>query len=77
MEKESGMARPTQDQMDTAAEWLRINEGDEGEAEACEAVADWLEQQAEAQMMREMAREQGVRVSDLRARLSHFHQNGK
>ena len=65
--------RPTCEQMHLAAEWLRINEGEEGEAEACEAVADWLEEQSEAQMLREIAREQGVPVATVRKRLSHFH----
>ncbi len=67
------MKRPTQEQIYLAAEWLRINEGEEGEAEACEAVADWLEEQSEAQMIREIAREQGVPVATIRKRLSNFH----
>lgn len=69
------MKTPTAEQMTAAAEWLRINEGEEGEAEACEAVADWLDQQAEAKTLRLIAREHGVPVAAVRKRLSHFHQS--
>ena len=29
--------------LDTAIEWLRLNEGTGGEKEACHEVADWIE----------------------------------
>jgi hypothetical protein len=34
--------RLTPDQILTAAEWLDVNEGEDGEATACHAVAAWL-----------------------------------
>jgi hypothetical protein len=34
---------PSDPELDIAIEFLRLNEGDAGEAEACHAVADWLE----------------------------------
>lgn len=58
--------RPTPEQMYLAAEWLLINEGEEGESEACAIVADWLEKQVDAQLDRQIARENGVPVAVLR-----------
>jgi hypothetical protein len=29
--------------LDSAVEWLRLNDGADGEKEACHAVADWIE----------------------------------
>lgn len=39
-------ARVSVTDLETAAEWLGINEGDEGEAEACQRVAAWLRGEA-------------------------------
>ena len=37
----------TREQMEIAEEWLRLNEGDGAEGEACQAVADWLKREIE------------------------------
>lgn len=34
---------PDDDAIYEAAEWLRVNEGPNNEAEGCEAVANWIE----------------------------------
>lgn len=36
------MKHPSIEDMETAAEWLDCNEGDNGEKEACSRVATWL-----------------------------------
>ena len=56
------MKRPSIDAMETAAEWLDINEGDEGEADECAAVAKWLRAQIAAAQLREVAKAAGVSV---------------
>ena len=63
------MKRPTIEQMETAIEWLRYNEGTAGSSESadCHAVALWLETQVESQTLREVAKEGGVSVVALRA----------
>ncbi len=63
------MRTPTPDQLRTAADWLEVNEGLEGEAERCKAVSVWLNAQADAQEMRAECRKAGVPVAKLRARL--------
>lgn len=49
----------------TAATWLRCNEGPDGEAQACEEVAHWLEAEVERRSLnraaRSVARKAGVR----------------
>lgn len=64
------MTRPDLDSFSQAAEWLRANEGPNGEAEACAAVADWLEDYARKAMQREIAREVGAPVAKVRAALN-------
>lgn len=64
------MKRPTTEQLDTALAWLRSNEGDNGEAERCQAVADWLEHQEREAVLRRAAREGGVSVKALRSKLA-------
>lgn len=56
----ASMKRPALDAMTTAAEWLDINEGDEGEADECKAIAKWLRAQIEAAEVRAIAKETGV-----------------
>lgn len=55
--------RPTIEDLQTAAEWLDINEGEDGEAVSCHAVADWLRREAArrqtAQVVTTVARETG------------------
>lgn len=69
--------RPTEEQFEYACEWLTINEGDDGEAEACHAVADWLRAEMEryfnasvkAKAVRELAKKHGVTEKVMRAAL--------
>jgi rRNA-processing protein FCF1 len=61
--------RPTTDQLDTAIAWLRANEGDQGEAGRCAAVADYLEAVEQDAMIKQAARKAGVPVSMVRKRL--------
>lgn len=62
--------KPTEDQFETAVMWLQSNNGDAGEATACRVVADWIERQRQADMLRHVAREAGVSVSQVRKRLA-------
>lgn len=64
------MKHPTDEQIRMAAEWLRINEGEEGEAQACHAVADWIEHEADERVLRSEARKAGVTVARLRRMLA-------
>jgi hypothetical protein len=50
--------------------WLRSNNGDHGEAEACRAVAEWIDRQRTTAMLRQVVRGTGVSVSQLRKRLA-------
>lgn len=68
------MKRPTEQQFETAQAWLVVNSGDNGdngEAEACKAVADWLAHESQERMLRAAAREGGVSVAALRRKLEH------
>lgn len=69
--------KPTAEEMDLAAEWLDVNEGDDGEGDACHAVAAWLREIAKAAATREAvtaavhdyAREHGVKPAAVRKAL--------
>ena len=64
---------PTADDLRFAAEWLRqYDDSHEGGAQSsvAERVASWLDGQAEAKELRELAREHGVPVKRLRAALA-------
>lgn len=61
--------RPTEDQFNIAIEWLRNNEGQEDEAEACQTVAKWLDAQAAKFIIQDAAKEAGVPVTALRRKL--------
>jgi len=66
-------SRPTDDEIATAIEWLRVydGEGEDGSNEAdCKAVADWLERELYEHVLRRKAREAGVPVDRLRSRLA-------
>lgn len=62
---------PQPDQMRLAAMWLRHNEADPGteERDSCQAVAAWLEGQADARDLRETCRAAGVPVAKVRKRI--------
>lgn len=61
---------PSERAVDTAVAWLRCNDGDDGEAEDCAAVADWLEHQAKEARVRKIARETGFPVKTVRKLLA-------
>jgi hypothetical protein len=61
---------PGTDTLDTAIAWLRSNEGDNGEAERCAAVADWLEHEERERALRSAARQAGVQIARVRRRLA-------
>lgn len=48
---------PSVEALYAAADWLDINEGDEGEAENCQAVAEWLRVKADQIISREVNNE--------------------
>lgn len=60
---------PSVEQLECAAEWLDVNEGDGGEREFCAIVAKWLRRQATLKMLRDTARDAGVPVAEVRKRL--------
>ena len=60
---------PTIEAMYLAAEWLDCNEGGDGEAEACHAVAEWLRAQASAKTFRACCRLAGLPVGKARKAL--------
>lgn len=61
---------PSIEALDTAIEWLRCNEGDDGEADRCRAVANWIEHEERERTLRRAAREAGVPVAAVRRRLA-------
>ncbi len=48
--------RPKRDDLLTAAEWLRCNDGRDGEGAACALVAEWLEEEITARNRRSARR---------------------
>jgi hypothetical protein len=58
--------RPALEDLATAAEWLRFNEGDDGEREACSRVATWLDTYARESAERQAARKVGCSVKYFR-----------
>jgi len=59
--------KPSASDLATAADWLQCNEGDDGESEACEQVALWLNAQIEAlEFFAEICKE--LNVTPARAR---------
>jgi hypothetical protein len=63
------MKRPTADDIAIASEWLNYNTGENGEAESCKRVADWIDAMARAEIERQAARGIGAPVSALRRKL--------
>jgi hypothetical protein len=64
---------PEPDALRFAAEWLRqYDDSHDGgaQSEVARSVADWLDAQADAKELRDAAREHGVPVGGLRARLA-------
>jgi hypothetical protein len=58
---------PKPEDLDVAAQWLRVNEGENGEAESCRRVARWLEKLVRDADERRVAKEGGVSVRTLRS----------
>jgi len=61
---------PTDQQFETALLWLENNEGGGEETEACLAVAAWIEEFRNQQLLRNAARGAGVSVKTLRRKLA-------
>jgi uncharacterized membrane protein len=63
--------RVSVEDLELAAEWLDVNEGDAGEAEACHRVAEWLRAEADRRgqdrIVRRLAKEAGTTVQHARA----------
>ncbi len=53
------MKRPAFEDIQTAADWLDCNEGEDGEAEACSRVATWLRAYAQEAKIKAAARKVG------------------
>ena len=51
----------------TAVDWLRCNEGADGEAMACMKVADFLQAEIDRRDVRSIARETGLPMARARA----------
>jgi hypothetical protein len=69
-EREALMPRkPSAEAIAMACEWLEINDGTEGEAEDCKAVAAWLRKLQDEADLKRVARIAEVPVSVARARL--------
>jgi hypothetical protein len=60
------MKRPTLDQMETAAMWLDMNEGEGAEGEACALMAQWVRDKIEQRETKALARRYRVPVRLLR-----------
>lgn len=67
------MPRVTDEDLIIAAEWLSVNEGDNGESESCQRVAAMLErmikQRHENAAVRSVAKENGVSHAQVRRAL--------
>ena len=61
---------PDTETIDTAIAWLRSNEGDNGESERCNTVANWLDSEDYERYVRHAARQGGVAVANLRRKLA-------
>jgi hypothetical protein len=66
-------AKPDGQAFETAIEWLKCNEGGDGEAEDCKEVAEWLRWvlalDDERRLVAQTARRHGVSANDARQRL--------
>lgn len=51
------LPNPTPEQLETAIEWLLVNEGDGGESVDCWVVAEWLKKQQKQALAKEAIRE--------------------
>jgi len=60
------MPRPCIEDLELAIEWLRYNEGDNGEKETCSRVATWLETYARNSAERVAAKKVGCTVKYFR-----------
>lgn len=64
------MPLPHDDYIYTAIEWLRANNAGGDEQEGCEVVADYLDSLLRDRTLRTLAREAGVPVAKLRAKVA-------
>lgn len=58
--------KPSEQQINTAIEWLLHNEGEEGESEACHAVATWLSHLIIDDDLKKFARQNGLSIKHVR-----------
>lgn len=63
------MKKPTEDQLLIAAEWLRYNEGEDGESVACLEAADWIDSIVTEDAIRAAAKSSGIPAKDIRERM--------
>lgn len=64
------MRMPGTDELNTAIAWLRSNEGSNGEADRCAAVADWIEHEETERYIRHTARQAGVTIAAVRRKIA-------
>ena len=73
------MRRPSNEDLLTAAEWLDVNEGEEGEKEACHATANWIrnlvDQNDKDRIIKQIAQEAGVSVARARVAWNNRKKN--
>lgn len=64
---------PSDEDIGTAIAWLECNEGDGGEVEACQRVADYLQDRMIDRAIGREARRAGVSPKDLRRKLKELN----
>lgn len=63
------MKKPNEDQIFIAIEWLRTNEGEDGEEVACKAVADYLEDMIIGRNLRRVSKDSGIPIKFIKQKL--------
>lgn len=61
---------PGNEKLNIAIDWLRSNEGTNGEADACVTVANWIEHEERERYLRHTARVAGVSIARLRRKIA-------
>ena len=64
--------KPTDTEINIAIMWLESNEGDNGEAEACKAVAEWIAHEQRERVVAKIARRAGVTKARARRKLEEM-----
>jgi hypothetical protein len=63
------MRMPDDPKLEIAMLWLRNNEGDGLEGEACREVADWIEYLERERFIRDMAKKSGAPMAAVRRKI--------